>query len=126
NPITVSAIIEPTTLDEIVKAVASHPGPISIGGGRYSMGGQTATDGALQIDMRKFNRILAFDSAARTITVQPGIRWRQIQERIDPANLSVKIMQTYSNFTVGGSLSVNVHGRYIGQGPLILSVRSLK
>ena len=35
-------------------------------------------------------------------------------------------MQTYSNFTVGGSLSVNVHGRYIGQGPLIRSVDSIK
>ena len=90
------------------------------------MGGQTATPGGLQIDMRRFDRILAFDSVGRTITVQAGARWRQIQERIDPANLSVKIMQTYSNFTVGGSLSVNVHGRYVGLGPLILSVRAIK
>ena len=126
NPIVVAHVIEPTTVEEIVAAVRGHEGPISVGGGRYSMGGQTATPGALQIDMRRFNRVLAFDSAGRTITVQPGIRWRQIQERIDPANLSVKIMQTYSNFTVGGSLSVNVHGRYIGLGPLVLSVRSIK
>ena len=35
-------------------------------------------------------------------------------------------MQTYSNFTVGGSLSVNVHGRYIGEGPLVRSVESIK
>jgi hypothetical protein len=34
-------------------------------------------------------------------------------------------MQTYANFTVGGALSVNCHGRYLGLGPLILSVRSL-
>jgi FAD/FMN-containing dehydrogenase len=126
NPIVVAEVLAPTTVEEIVTAVKSHGGPISVGGGRYSMGGQTATPGALQIDMRRFNRVLAFDSVGRTITVQPGIRWRQVQERIDPANLSVKIMQTYSNFTVGGSLSVNVHGRYIGLGPLILSVRSLK
>jgi hypothetical protein len=124
NPIVVAEVIEPTTVEQIVAAVKGHEGPISVGGGRYSMGGQTATHGALQIDMRKFNRVLAFDSVGRTITVQPGIRWRQIQERIDPSNLSVKIMQTYSNFTVGGSLSVNVHGRYIGLGPLVLSVRS--
>jgi FAD/FMN-containing dehydrogenase len=126
NPIMVSRVLTPTTTEEIVAAVRSHAGPISVGGGRYSMGGQTATEGALQIDMRSFNRILAFDSTAKTITVQTGARWRQIQERIDPANLSVKIMQTYSNFTVGGSLSVNVHGRYVGLGPLILSVRSIK
>ncbi len=35
-------------------------------------------------------------------------------------------MQTYANFTVGGSLSVNVHGRYIGEGPLVRSVESIK
>jgi FAD/FMN-containing dehydrogenase len=126
NPIPVSAVVAPTTVEEIVDAVRTHAGPISVGGGRYSMGGQTATPNGLQIDMRRFNRVLAFDSVGKTITVQPGIRWRQIQERIDPANLSVKIMQTYSNFTVGGSLSVNVHGRYIGLGPLILSVRSIR
>jgi FAD/FMN-containing dehydrogenase len=126
NPIVVAEVIEPRTIAEIAQAVRTHPGPVSIGGGRYSMGGQTATPGALQIDMRRFDQVIAFDSIGKTITVQPGIRWRQIQERIDPANLSVKIMQTYSNFTVGGSLSVNVHGRYIGLGPLVLSVRSIK
>ena len=126
NPIPVAEVITPTTIDEIVVAVRSHAGPISIGGGRYSMGGQTATPGGLQIDMRAFNRVVAFDSIQKTITVQPGIRWRDVQRRIDPANLSVKIMQTYADFTVGGSMSVNVHGRYIGLGPLALSVRSFK
>jgi FAD/FMN-containing dehydrogenase len=126
NPIAVARVITPTTIDEIVDAVKTNAGPISVGGGRYSMGGQTATPGGVQIDMRKFNRILAFDSVGKTITVQPGIRWRDIQRRIDRANLSVKVMQTYANFTVGGSMSVNVHGRYIGLGPLALTVRSFK
>jgi len=126
NPIPVAKIITPTTIDEIIEAVKSNPGPVSVGGGRYSMGGQTASLGGVQIDMRQFNRILAFDSVAKTITVQPGIRWRDIQRRIDSANLSIAVMQTYSNFTVGGSMSVNVHGRYIGLGPLALTIRSLK
>ncbi len=126
NPVTVSEVIVPTTTREIVDAVSQYAGPISIGGSRHSMGGQTASPGGLQIDMRRFDRILAFDSVHRTITVQTGIRWRQIQERIDSANLSVKIMQSYANFTVGGSLSVNAHGRYVGFGPLVSSVRSMK
>ena len=126
NPIRVSEIITPTTTAEIVEAVRRHSGPISIGGARHSMGGQTATAGALFIDMQQFNRILAFSPADKTITVQAGARWRQIQEHVDPANLAVKIMQSYANFTVGGSLSVNAHGRYVGLGPIILSVRSLK
>ncbi len=126
NPIRVARVATPRSTAEVVEAVRSTTGPISIGGGRFSMGGQTAAEGALQLDMRQMDRILALDTAARTITVQAGIRWRAIQEAIDPAGLSVKIMQTYANFTVGGSLSVNAHGRYVGQGPLILSVRGIR
>ena len=126
DPVPLAAVIVPTTVEEIVEAVRTHEGPVAIGGGRYSMGGQTAAPGALQIDMRRFDRILALDTVARTITVQAGARWRQVQEAIDPHDLSVQIMQTYANFTVGGSVSVNVHGRYVGQGPLVRSIRSLR
>jgi len=35
-------------------------------------------------------------------------------------------MQSYANFTVGGALSVNAHGRYMGLGPVILSVRWIR
>src|SRR5262245_659198 len=72
NPIPVAKIVVPTSTEDIVAAVRSTPGPVSVGGGRYSMGGQTATEGGVQIDMRSFNRVLAFDSLARTITVQAG------------------------------------------------------
>jgi FAD/FMN-containing dehydrogenase len=126
NPIQVSRVITPTTTNEIVEAVKGHDGPISVGGARHSMGGQIATAGALYIDMRGFNKIVTFLPVTKTITVQAGARWRQVQERIDAANLSVAIMQSFANFTVGGSLSVNVHGRYVGRGPLIRSVKSLK
>jgi FAD/FMN-containing dehydrogenase len=126
NPIKVAKIITPQTSADIIKAVKIHNGPISIGGGRFSQGGQTATENALQIDMRKFNRILSFSKERKEVTVQAGIRWRELIQFIDRYDLSVKIMQTYANFTVGGSLSVNVHGRYVGQGPIILSVKSFK
>jgi FAD/FMN-containing dehydrogenase len=126
NPIRVQQVVAPTSIEQIVEIVRSHRGPISIGGGRFSMGGQTATDGALQIDMRAFNKVVSFSPEKREITVQTGMTWRQLQECIDPRDLSVEIMQTYANFTVGGSLSVNVHGRYVRQGPLVLSVKSIR
>ncbi|HEX2451436.1 MAG TPA: FAD-binding protein, partial [Gemmatimonadales bacterium] len=69
NATAVARVLTPTTTAEIVAAVRDHPGPISVGGGRYSMGGQTATDGALQLDLRRFNRILAFSATDKTITV---------------------------------------------------------
>lgn len=76
--------------------------------------------------MRKLNRVLNLDIENKRITVEAGITWREIQEVIDSHDLSIRIMQTYANFTVGGSLSVNVHGRYIGEGPLVRSVESIK
>ena len=122
NPVTVDRILTPTSLGEIVDAVKTTHGPISIGGARHSQGGQISEEHSLHLDMRHFNRVVALDPGNKTITVQSGITWREIQDVIDPYNLSVKIMQTYSNFTVGGSLSVNCHGRYVGAGPIILSV----
>ena len=126
NPIRVNTILHPVSTDEIVNAVKLNSGPISIGGGRYSMGGQTATENALQIDMRTFDKVLHFSKKDKEITVQAGITWRKLIHYIDTAGLSVKIMQSYSNFTVGGALSVNCHGRYIGQGPIVLSVKEIK
>jgi FAD/FMN-containing dehydrogenase len=126
NPIVVDQVTKPHSIEEIQEVVKNHPGPISIGGGHFSMGGQTATEGSLHLDLREFDKVINFSPEKKTITVQSGITWRKIQDVIDSSNLSLKIMQSYSNFTVGGSLSVNVHGRYIGQGPLIKSVRSIK
>lgn len=127
NPIEVEAVVDPYQTEQIAELVANHTGPISIGGGRFSQGGQTACDGALFIDVaRNFNLTLSLDEAGRTITVQPGATWRQIQAFLDRRNLSPKIMQSFCNFTVGGSLSVNCHGDYVGLGPIVESVRSFR
>jgi FAD/FMN-containing dehydrogenase/uncharacterized membrane protein YhaH (DUF805 family) len=125
NPILVSSVLIPSTIEEIQTVMRTIDKPISIGGGCFSMGGQIASPDSVHFDMRKLNKILEFSPVHRTIRIQSGIRWCDIQQFIDPHNLSVKIMQTYANFTVGGSLSVNAHGRYNDLGPLILSVRAL-
>jgi FAD/FMN-containing dehydrogenase len=125
HPVTMARVVTPRTIEDIVTAVKATPGPVSIGGGRYSMGGQTATPDGTQLDMRQFHGVVALDTAGRTITVRSGTRWREVQEALDKVGLAVKIMQTYNTFTVGGALSVNAHGRYIGQGPLVRSVRDV-
>ena len=126
NSIQIDKEIQPHSIIEIIKAIQSTKGPISIGGGRFSMGGQTGYENSLHLDMREFNKVLHLDKEKKQVTVQTGITWRNLQKIIDKENLSVKIMQTYANFTVGGSISVNCHGRYIGHGPIISSVLDLK
>lgn len=119
-------VVTPKTVEEIVQAIQTSKGPISIGGGRYSMGGQVIYPNSLHIDMRQFDQVLEVDRTSKRVTVESGITWRKLQNAIDHLNLSVKIMQTYADFTVGGSVSVNCHGRYIGHGPIASSVVQLE
>lgn len=125
NPILVSKVEAPKSIEELQQIIKHSETAISIGGGRFSMGGQTASHKSTHIDMRKLSAVIEFSAEHKTIKVEAGIRWCDIQRYVDAHNLSVKIMQTYANFTVGGSLSVNCHGRYIGLGSVILSVKSI-
>ena len=126
NPIEVSRVIAPTTTEEIVDAVKQHPGPISIGGARHSMGGQIASSGALHIDMRGFDQdsglfalredhhgagrvALASDPGTHRSGRSVG-RHHAVLRRLHRRGLALG----------------DVHGRYIGNGPLILSAQSVK
>src|SRR5690606_17030818 len=79
NPVMVWAVVRPETIEDVQAAVRRASGPISIGGGRFSMGGQVASPGSLHLDMRGMNRIVEFRPAERRIRVQAGIRWCDIQ-----------------------------------------------
>ena len=89
NPVRVMAIVAPSTIEDVQEALRRTSGPVSIGGGRFSMGGQTASPGSLHFDMRSMDRIVAFSPETKTITVQAGVRWCDIQKFIDPHGLAV-------------------------------------
>ena len=122
----VAQIAVPTSTDETRRAIAAWPGQIAVGGGRYSMGGQIAIEGGLHIDMRKMNALVWIKPLELTVRVQAGMRWRDLQDHLDPLDLAVRTMQRYSKFTVGGSVSVNAHGRYVRHGPVSRSVRAVQ
>lgn len=124
--VAVAKIVRPSSAEEVSEAVRTWKGKLAIGGGRYSMGGQTAIRGGLHLDMRSMNRLVWFKPESKRVRVQAGMCWRDLHDIIDPQNLAVKTMQSYSNFTVGGSVSVNAHGRYVGNGPVGNSVRALQ
>ncbi|MFT3799654.1 MAG: FAD-binding oxidoreductase [Burkholderiaceae bacterium] len=126
HPVPVWAVVAPKTIEEIADALARTDGPVSIGAGRYSMGGQTACFGSLHLDMRAFNKVISFSPQRMTLRVQAGIRWREVLRFIDPHDASVRIMQPYANFTVGGSLSVNAHGSQVGLGPIVRATRWIR
>jgi len=121
-----AGIVRPTTTAGVLAALHTWRGAVCIAGARFSMGGQTREPDALQLDLAGMDRMLKLDTDARIVRVQAGMRWRQLQALLDPHDLSVKVMQSYSNFSVGGSVSVNCHGRYIGESAIATTVRALQ
>ncbi|QJC54002.1 FAD-binding oxidoreductase [Paenibacillus albicereus] len=109
-----------------IREAAAEGRKISIAGTRHSMGGQTFAEGAVVLDMKRYDRILAIDEQARTITAEAGATWADIQQAVNPLGLSVRVMQSQNLFTLGGSLSANIHGRDPSEGPLISTVRSIR
>lgn len=116
-------------VEEIKEAIqeAKNAGKkVSIAGGRFSWGGHIMTEYGMLIDMTKFNKILDYDPKNQQITVESGIRWRQIQEFIQKDNLAIWVMQSSSIFTVWGSMSANVHGRDPRFGTIVDSIVSFR
>lgn len=121
----IHALVRPRNVDELKQIVTSATKPISVAGARYSQGGQIAYPHGIVIDMSSLNKVIDLDTKNKRITIQAGATWRSIQEQIDPHNLSIKVMQSYDDFSVGGSLSVNVHARDMGYGSLLSTVESI-
>ena len=57
------------------------------------------------------NRILNIDVQAKTIELEAGATWNNIHHAIQPYGLATLVQQSSAHFTVGGSISVNCHGR---------------
>jgi FAD/FMN-containing dehydrogenase len=102
----------------------AHGLKVSVAGVRHSMGGHAFAAGALVLDMRAFNRI-ALDESARTVTVQSGATWHDIQKVLHP-RFAVKAMQSTDIFTVGGSISVNAHGMDHHAGSVGRTIRAMR
>jgi len=126
SPVQVYGVRKPKTVQEIQEIVRGTNKPIAIAGARYSQGGQIAYPDALVIDMTDLNQVVCFNPEERRITIQTGATWSQVQHCIDRYNLSVCVMQSYNDFTVGGALSVNVHARDLAYGSIVNTVESIK
>src|SRR5579862_4035506 len=102
----VRKIERPKTVAQLQKIVREAQVPISIIGAGYAQGGQIAYPDGLAIDMTFLNTITNLDVHNKRITVQAGATWKAVQRCIDPHNLSVRVMQSYNDFTVGGELGL--------------------
>lgn len=112
-------------LQKIVKRANKNGQHISVAGLQHSQGGHTYYKDGVVLDMRTFNKILEIDERAKTIRVEAGATWEDVQEAVLPYGLALKVTQSQSIFTIGGSLSVNAHGRDIRFGSMAGTVKEM-
>jgi FAD/FMN-containing dehydrogenase len=124
--INVPEIVYPRTIHELSNEIAKGDRKITLGGAMYSSGGQTLSSNATLFDMKKMNKILVFSEKNLLVKVESGATWGELVSFLDKKDLSVTVMQSYRNFTIGGSISVNAHGRCIRKGPIVESVVELE
>ena len=106
------------------RARANHL-QVSIAGARHSMGGHTIYPGGIVVDMLPFNR-MELDGTNLVLHVQAGARWSEVIQFLNAHGLSVEVMQSNDDFSIGGSLSVNCHGWQFNRPPIDCTVQSFR
>ena len=117
---------EVADLRAAIQRAAAEKLKVSISGRRHSQGGHVFYKDAVVLDMTGFSKILRLDKESKVLTVQSGATWEAVQNYGNEHGMAVKVQQASNIFTVGGSLSVNAHGRDPNFGPIIESVQSFR
>ena len=132
NPTRVGGIVRPESVEQLqamVGRAAAHGSAISVAGGRHAMGGQQFGEGALLVDSRSLNRVLAFDDSRGVVTVEGGIQWPQLIDYLNQTQQGrdrqwgIYQKQTGADrLSLAGALSCNAHGRGLNLKPIVQQV----
>ena len=108
-------------LRSIIKTASDEHRVVSIKGVQHTQGGHSFSTHGIVIDLSKLNqmRMIADD----VLRVQAGAHWKEVIEFLDNLGLSVAVMQSDYDFSVGGTVSTNVHGWRANQLPMIETIQ---
>src|SRR2546426_4199086 len=134
NSTRVYGIVEPQSIDAVraaMKLARTEKRALCIAGGRHAMGTQQfATDGVL-LDIRKMNKVLAFDTERGLIEMEAGMQWPQLLEHLAAARFAGEKQWGFNQkptgadrLTMGGCLSANIHGRGLTLPPFVSDLES--
>ena len=127
----VDSIIDvPNSKDEIIlqlKKILEYSKtkkiPISIAGARHTMGGHTMYPNGIVLNMRPYKE-MQIDTINNVLTIGSGALWEDAINFLDKYNKSIAVMQAFSSFSIGGSISVNGHGWQKDSPPISSSIIS--
>ena len=111
-----SAVVRPASTEEVATVLrwAQETTTIVVpfGGGSGVAGGAQAIAGAIALDTRRMDRILAIDDTALTVTAQTGIMGRTLEERLNAENLTLgHFPQSIDISTLGGWIAARSAGQ---------------
>lgn len=110
-------------LKEILEYSKSNKIPISIAGAQHSMGGHTMYPNGIVLNMRPYKE-MQIDTINNILTIGSGALWEDAINYLDNYHKSIAVMQAFSSFSIGGSISVNGHGWQKNSPPISSSVIS--
>lgn len=136
NATRVHRIEEPETFDavrNVLRLARRERRAVCIAGGRHAMGAQAFAKGGVLIDIRKLDRVLAFDTERGLLEVESGMQWPQLFSELVSAQQGHARHWTFSQkqtgadrLTMGGCVSANVHGRGLTLPPFVGDIESFR
>ena len=124
-------VIQPTTNEEVEKVVkyaSDHHIPIVPRGNSTGlMGANLSVDGGISLDMIKMNKILSYEPNNLTMTVQAGIRLKDMEEFLADKPFTYMPAPAMHWATIGGNVDTNAGGlKAIKYGVTREHIRELK
>jgi FAD/FMN-containing dehydrogenase len=110
-------------LKKVLKYAKENNLKISIAGAKHSMGGHTIYPNGIVLNMLPYKQ-MELDTANNILTIGSGALWEDALKYLDKYGKSIAIMQAFSSFSIGGSISVNGHGWQKDVPPISASVIS--
>ena len=110
-------------LQELLQYAKQQHLKVSISGAKHSMGGHTIYPEGISIDMLPYDH-MSFDESSNILTIGSGASWSKALQYLDGFGKSIGVMQSFSNFSIGGSISVNGHGWQKNASPISSNVIS--
>jgi FAD/FMN-containing dehydrogenase len=102
-------VVQPKSVDEIKKVMAfANANKVPVvprGAASWGFGGVIPTRGGIVIDLSPFRNILGIDKAKKTVTVEAGARWSDIDILAKKQGLCLLTYPSSKFSTVGGWIS---------------------
>lgn len=117
-------IFYPTSVEEVQKLVKKHERFKALGT-RHCFN-RIADSKYNLIALTEMNKVVSLDAAARTVTVEGGIKYGVLAPYLDKKGFALHNLASLPHISVAGSITTATHGSGIGNGNLATAVTGLE